>query len=162
MKIDVIRQRGMPILGSRLIRIGERLRSHTQDLMEAHGVPIPVHHYPLLTVLRENGALPISELAGSLSVSQPGVTRSVNQLSKQGFVRIEHGSKDKRIRLISITDSGTDLLDYAEEHFWPLIERRLVTLLGDQSEHFLSLLDRLEDQISDRQLFIEPEENQIE
>lgn len=159
MTIDVVRQRGMASLGSRLVRIGERLRGHTQDLMDAHEVPIPVHHYPLLTALRENGVLPISELAGSLGVSQPGVTRSVNQLTEQGFVRVEHGAKDKRVRLVSITDSGQHLVDYAEEHFWPLVERRLVSLLGDQSDHFLSLLDQLEDQISGRQLFIDAEEN---
>lgn len=158
MTIDVVRQWGIASLGSRLVRIGEQLRGHTQDLMDAHGVQIPVHHYPLLTALRENGVLPISELAGSLGVSQPGVTRSVNQLSQQGFVRVEHGAKDKRVRLVSITDSGKQLLDYAEENFWPLVERRLVGVLGDQSDHFLSLLDHLEDQISGRRLFIEAEE----
>lgn len=159
MTVDVVRQWGITSLGSRLVRIGERLRGHTQDLMDAHGVPIQVHHYPLLTALRENGVLPISELASSLGVSQPGVTRSVNQLSEQGFVRVEHGAKDKRVRLVSITDSGERLVDYAEENLWPPIERRLTSLLGDQSDHFLSLLNSLEDQISDRHLFVEAGEN---
>jgi DNA-binding MarR family transcriptional regulator len=157
MTVDVVRRWGIISLGSRLVRIGERLRAHTQDLMDAHDLPIQVHHFPLLTALRENGTLPITDLAANLGVSQPGVTRSVNRLSEQGFVRVEQGEKDKRVRLVSITDDGARLVDYAASNLWPQIERRLTNLLGGESGHLLSILDILEDGISERQLFIEPE-----
>ena len=160
MTIDVVRRWGITSLGSRLVRIGERLRAHTQDLMDAHDLPIQVHHYPLLTALRENGTLPITDLAANLGVSQPGVTRSVTQLSAQGFVRVEHANNDKRVRLVSITDGGAQLVNYAEANLWPLIEGSLTRLLGGQSDHLLSILNLLEDGISERQLFIEAEKTQ--
>jgi len=159
MTIDVVRKWGIASLGSRFVRIGERLRAHSQDLMEAHSVTIPVHHYPLLTAVRENNGLSVSDLATSLGVSQPGVTRSVNQLTDQGLVQVAAGQTDKRVRLVTITDAGRQVLTYAETHFWPLIERELRTVLGDEADQLLRLLNRLEDQIEERKFFVNAERN---
>ena len=67
-----------------------------------------------------NGPLLIGELADALGVSQPGVTRNVGLLSKQGVVTVRRGKKDQRTKvvdltaIISIVENGYEYLYRAE------------------------------------------------
>lgn len=142
---DIVRRKGYLTLGSRLRRIGERLQAETQQLMTEHEVPIQANQYPLLLALDENGSLSIGELAAALGVSQPGVTRSVGQLAKQGFVKVRRGSKDQRTRLVELTAPGRETVRHGRLQVWPQIEFCVQQMVDGQSGPLLEQLDRLEE-----------------
>ena len=52
----------------------------------------------------------IGELAESLGVTQPGVTRNAAQLEALGLVRTLRTKADRRVRTISLTKKGADLV----------------------------------------------------
>lgn len=148
MTVDVVQSKGYLALASRLIRIGEQMRGHTQAFMDRQGVSLQVHHYPLLASLKENGHLSIGELARNLRVAQPGVTRSVNQLTKQRYVQVEKSIDDQRVRIVELTPAGHHLLEHAIEDIWPVIENSLAAIMRDQAGDLLFQLDHLEEALS--------------
>ncbi|TIT70648.1 MAG: MarR family transcriptional regulator, partial [Mesorhizobium sp.] len=93
---DIMRSLGFLCLGSRLKRIGEQLQADTQRVLDRLEVRVPSSQYPLLAALDRLGPLPVGELAQSLGVAQPGVTRSVAQLAVLGLVETSPSSDDKR------------------------------------------------------------------
>ena len=111
MNDDIVRRKGYLALGSRLKRISEHLQAEVQSLMDQNDVPVQAFQYPLLTSLDENGPMDIGNLAKTLGVSQPGVTRNVSQLAQQGFVVLSKGKKDKRQRIVSLSDTGRNVVD---------------------------------------------------
>ncbi len=94
---DFVRRKGYLTLGTRLKRIGDRLQADVQQLIDAEGGTVQTGQYPLLAAIDELGHLTIGELADALGVSQPGITRSVGQLAKQGIVTVARGQEDQRI-----------------------------------------------------------------
>lgn len=149
---DIVREKGYLTLGSRFRRLGERLQSDVQQIMDVHGVPVQVGHYPLLASLDENGPLPVGDLAAALGVAQPGVTRSVAQLENLGVVAVRRGKSDQRTRIVALTSRGEEVVRVGRRDIWPSIERGLATIMADRQGPLLDLLDHLEDALKDRSL----------
>lgn len=154
MTVDVVRQKGYVALGSRLIRIGEALRAETQKLLNSEGLPIQSHHYPLLAALHENGPMSIGALAETLGVSQPGVTRTVSKLTGQGILAESRDERDRRVRLVELSDTGKAIVQEGIQHLWPHMERCLSDIMGDKRDDLLSLLDHLEDAVGHGSVFV--------
>ena len=150
---DIIREKGYLTLGTRLKRIGERLQADVQQLMDARDVPIQAGQYPLLAALEANGPLTVGELVDALGVSQPGITRSVGQLAKQGVVTVKRGAKDQRTKVVTLTDRGLTLVVAGKEDLWPQIDECLADICDGQPAPLLDQLDRLEDALRERSLF---------
>lgn len=68
--------------------------------------------YNILRILRgaRTKAVKISEIADRMITRDPDVTRLVDRLIKQGLVRRERDSEDRRVVLVEITAAGLALL----------------------------------------------------
>ena len=137
---DLIADLGHLTLGSRMRRIGERLQATTQGYLDRQGVGIQVSHLTVLYVLRQAQPQTIGEIAQTLGLSQPGVTRMVDRLSTEGWVTTSQSAEDRRQREVSLTDKAEALVDEAEVKFWPLIDASVAATCGGLSG---SLLDQL-------------------
>lgn len=144
---DIVRRWGYLTLGSRMRRIGDLLQGEVQQLLDERHIPVQTSHYTLLASLDANGPLLIGDLAETLGVSQPGITRSVAQLSKVGLVTVRQGKNDQRQRVVTLTARGQRLMDSGREDFWPKIENCLAAIMAGQSGPLLEQLDFLEDAI---------------
>jgi DNA-binding MarR family transcriptional regulator len=65
-----------------------------------HRVIYFVGRYPQMTV---------SDLLGILRITKQSLSRVLSQLVRQGFIRQQTGSRDRRQRLLELTDKGTEL-----------------------------------------------------
>lgn len=76
----------------------------THDISEAK--------YNVLRILRGAGGdgLPSLEIGTRMIQRLPDVTRIVDRLEADGFVRRARTTQDRRVVLVQITDKGTDLL----------------------------------------------------
>src|SRR6184192_3373429 len=119
---DILRSLGFLCLGSRLKRIGEQLQADTQRVLDRLDVRIQSSQYPLLAALDRLGPLPVGELAQSLGIAQPGVTRSVALLSELSLVEVSPSNDDQRRRIVSLSQAGRRLVDDAKREVWPRIE----------------------------------------
>lgn len=63
----------------------------------------------VLAVLEDLGQFSLLELADAALSPQPTVTHAVQRLEARGLVQRTHDQRDRRVRLVSITDSGSEL-----------------------------------------------------
>ncbi|SFP17017.1 DNA-binding transcriptional regulator, MarR family [Mesorhizobium sp. NFR06] len=145
---DVLRSLGFLCLGSRMKRIGELLQGDTQRVLDRLDVCIQSSQYPLLAALDRLGPLPVGELAQSLGVAQPGVTRSVALLAELGLVEVNPPNDDQRRRIVSLSRDGRRLVDEAKRDVWPSIEAAVAELCADLSGPLLGQLAAIEDRLA--------------
>jgi len=145
---DILRSLGFLCLGSRLKRIGEQLQGDTQRVLDGLDARIQSSQYPLLAALDRLGPLPVGELAQSLGIAQPGVTRSVALLSELKLVEVSPSRDDQRRRIVSLSQNGHRLVDEAKRAVWPRIENAVADLCADLSGPLLSQLSTIEDRLA--------------
>ena len=142
---DVVRQLGHLTLGTRLKRLGERLQSQTQRILDAHEVPIQAAQFPFLAAVDRLGPLTIGELAEAVGMTQPGATRALAQLAQEGFVEITSASDDQRRKRVTLTRQGKRLVEVGKRDVWPLIDAAVKDACRRLSGSLLEQLAGLED-----------------
>ncbi|WP_340151622.1 MarR family transcriptional regulator [uncultured Sneathiella sp.] len=150
---DFVRHKGYLTLGTRLKRIGDMLQADVQQLLDSESVAIQTGQYPLIAALDEFGPLTVGELAEALGVSQPGITRSVGQLVKQGVVTVERGEKDQRTKVVTLAPAGQAMVDRGKRDLWQVIDRSLADICGEDTTPLLDELDRLETALAYKSLY---------
>lgn len=149
---DVVRQLGHLTLGTRLKRLGERLQSQTQRILDAHEVPIQATQFPFLAAVDRLGPLTVGELAESVGMTQPGATRALAQLAEEGLVEVTNASDDQRRKRVTLTRQGKRLVEVGKRDVWPVIEMAVKEVCRKLSGSLLEQLAALEDGIGEQPL----------
>lgn len=99
----------------------------------------------------------LKELEKKLHLAQPVLLGTVNRLvQKQYLIRLS-SSKDKRIRIVKITEAGLEKVKKAHEIMWELDHSFFEVLLNEDRENFYNSLKTIEETI-----YKENEENRHE
>jgi DNA-binding MarR family transcriptional regulator len=154
---DVVKDLGYLALGTRLKRLGERLQAQTQALLENADVDLPASHFPVLAALEHLGAMNVGELTEAVGISQPGVTRLLDKLAAEGWVRSTQSAGDRRVRTIALTKSGRDLLSRSQRTAWPMIEAAVADACAGPAQPLLAALVGLEDALAAAPLSVRAE-----
>lgn len=139
---DVIAAMGPAFLGSRLKRIAERLQAGATAAIADAGLPLQPSHMAILAALRL-GPMTVGQLAETIGISQPGVTRSIGQMAKLGILA-DLAAPDQRTRLVTLTTKGCAAAELAATELWPKIGMAAEEVLGHGSANFLSQLGAIE------------------
>jgi DNA-binding MarR family transcriptional regulator len=85
------------------------------QLYEAEMAPggLKVTQLPILVALRSEGDLSVTRLAGALSLDRTTLTRNLRVLEQRGLIRAEEDDDDARVRMVSLTPEGADVLSGA-------------------------------------------------
>ncbi len=86
--------------------------------------------FTMLSVLVKRGQIRQSKFADILGMDGTTLTRNLQPLLKNEWIQIDR-EEDQRVRLISITKLGRDVLDQAVP-LWRQVQSRFVTGLGDE------------------------------
>lgn len=86
--------------------------------------------FAMLSVLAKRGRIRQSEFADILGMDGSTLTRNLQPLLKNEWIQIDR-EEDQRVRLISITKPGRQVLDQAVP-LWRQIQSRFVMGLGDE------------------------------
>ncbi len=154
MVTDIVGELGYLTLGSRLKRLGERLQAQTQVLLAAADIGLPASHCPLLAALDRLGPLSVGELAQAVGVSQPGVSRMLENLQSDGFVMSQRLKGDRRLRPIVLTKAGRQLIARSKELAWPRVEAAVADACAGASGPLLAQLSALEEALAAAPLHI--------
>ncbi len=148
MVADIVRELGHLTLGSRLKRLGERLQAQTQALLAEVEIGVPASHFPLLAALDRLGPLSVGELAQAVGISQPGISRMLENLQADGWVTSQRPKSDRRLRPIVLTKAGHRLVTRSKEATWPKIEAAVADACAGASGPLLAQLSALEDALT--------------
>ncbi|MFO1036520.1 MAG: MarR family transcriptional regulator [Geminicoccaceae bacterium] len=149
---DIVRDLGLLALGTRLKRLGERLQAETQGMLDGLEPKVPASQHPLLAAIDRFGSLSVGQLAETLGVTQPGITRAVGDLVEQGLVEVAAAPEDGRRRMLTLTAAGRVLVDAAKAQAWPGVERAVGDLCDGFGDELLQHLAVLEDRLAERPL----------
>jgi len=145
---DVIKELGYLTLGTRLKRLGERLQSQTQVLLEAAGTDVPASHFPILAALDRLGTLNVGDLTEAVGVSQPGVTRMLDKLQADGLVLSAQSAGDRRVRTIELSKAGRQLISRSKRVAWPVIEAAVADACTGGARSLLTAVAALEEALA--------------
>ncbi len=99
--------------------------------------------YSMLTNIARNPAITVSELAKLLAMDQTTVSRNLRILEKSGYIRLEPGAADQRIRRIQITNLGMSKIKEARP-LWEKAQLNVEQVLGRASiEGLLSTFKKI-------------------
>jgi DNA-binding MarR family transcriptional regulator len=140
----------MEVVG-RISRLAALLDRELDRVFSAHG--ISGGDFDVLASLRRAGApyrLTPGELSRSTMVTTGGTTKRLDRLEARGLIRREPDPRDRRGKLIALTDEGLALVDrVVGEHF--ANEARLLSALPDASRgRLVGLLRELLLSLDDR------------
>ncbi|MDW6020891.1 MarR family transcriptional regulator [Mesorhizobium sp. BAC0120] len=141
---DVVRELGFLCLGSRFKRIGERLQSDVQRILNEQQMPIQASQFPALAAVDRLGPITIGDLAEAIGITQPGATRIAAQLADAGLLQIQQARDDQRRRLVSLTGDGQRLVDASKRQLWPEIDKAVAAICGHLTGPLLEQLASIE------------------
>lgn len=107
---------------------------------------LPLHWYDVLVELVEapEQRLRMHELATKVVLSRSGLTRLVDRLEKEGFLRREPDPTDRRGAFAILTDKGREALRQS----WPVYARGIATyfarhLSDEETQSLVEIFSRL-------------------
>ena len=115
-------------------------RAISRDLTAA-GLPDLSVYDALWTLYKQ--PLRVNQLADEVVLSPTAMSRFVDRLERDGYVRREPDPEDRRALQVTITDDGRKLL----KRMWPIYERGIVTHfaahLGRSGNMLRAMLERM-------------------
>lgn len=117
------------LMGSRLKRLSEALYAGVDEVYREHRVELSSRCFPILFLLRDNGPLAITDLAGRLGQSHPAVSQMSRKLLAEGLVAEREDPADERRRLLALSRKGRALMDRMGP-VWKAVERAMDELAG--------------------------------
>ena len=75
----------------------------------------------MFSVIEREGPVTVGEIALSLGIAQPGVTRSLAQLEARGLVMALRSETDQRVKRVALTEQGRQVSDHAKREMWPVV-----------------------------------------
>ncbi|MGN1056852.1 MAG: MarR family winged helix-turn-helix transcriptional regulator [Comamonas sp.] len=105
---------------------------------EPYGVT-PVQYAALSSVLRQPG-MDQRKLARSIGFDTSTIGSVIDRLEARGLMLRNISPKDKRVRLLTVTESGRDLLESAEASVLRAQSRMLEPLTPEKRAQFMELI----------------------
>lgn len=133
-------------------QIGYRLRVANQIAMEVFNEvygerpgksKVTTSQFAVLSTLWAMPDLSHKELAHHTSMDMPTLNGVLKRLVARGLVKIDVAERDKRYRVINLTDTGTDMAQGLRARGHMVSDRILQPLAVEDQRHLLDLLSKL-------------------
>lgn len=99
-------------LDATTLMLGRQMAARHSQLSE--GMPLSSAQLLLMFLLEHGGPQRAGDLAAALGVKAPAMTATLDALEKDGYIRREHATGDRRVITITLTDSGAEVLGIAK------------------------------------------------
>ena len=120
--------------------IGEdgRMRSAIGDMKisASKGVKLTFNQYQVLTVINTLGSCSVNELAAKLRLAQSTTSQLVDRLVRGGFVNREASPEDRRRIAVTLSKTGTRMMERRRESLLHAYEG-ILSSLDDEDQQML-------------------------
>lgn len=113
--------------------------------------PTHIHYLDVITKLELDGAeVKVSDISDELGLPRPGVTKTIKDMERLGFVEKKSSETDGRIVYIRSTQAGRDLVcKYVDEYFTGLGES-LTDITDEDADTMIAIVEKLYEVMSKR------------
>lgn len=106
-------------------------------------------HFIAMTIIDDEGRLPVCEIARRLGVKKSQMTAVINQLVVQGMAMKQRDARDRRVTNVVLTDGGRAAINEFREIMRQDIKNRLSFLNDEELEGLAMALRKLK-QVAER------------
>ena len=89
------------------IALGKAMYRQADRFLSSYG--LTPSQFEILTVLSEEGEIPLNRLSERLCCACSNVTGIVDRLERDGLVKRERSREDRRVILLALTDKGQEV-----------------------------------------------------
>ena len=150
---DLVADAGHYMLGTRLKRLAERLQADAGEVVQRCGLDLQPPQVGVIAAVTREGPLNVGDIAATLGVSQPAVTRVVSALEAREILAVEPDPADGRSRIVRLTASGEAMAAKLRTHVWPRLASGVVDLLYGRADDLLGQLSRIETALAEKSLY---------
>lgn len=150
--MNLIRELGAFTFASRLMRLSERLKSEVSTVYHSCGMDFDDHWFLVGYMLSNKPSMTVNDMASQLGISQPRLTRLIEEMVTHGLVSLEMDPGDSGKKLVSLTDDGEETVTELRK-VWEAVGDATAELISDAHPEILEALTRIEDGLEDRSLF---------
>jgi DNA-binding MarR family transcriptional regulator len=123
-----------------LWRTYDRLRALEDALFGEWNLTAQQYNVLRLLQARHPEPIPTLQLSAKLISRAPDITRMLDKLEAQQWIRRERSLEDRRAVLVALTDQGLDLVSKLSEPVKRMHEAQLGHLTGDEMRSLVALL----------------------
>jgi DNA-binding MarR family transcriptional regulator len=133
-----------------LIRFGRNPRWH-EHVGTVAGVPLAPHLYLVLIRIAEYQPVRVSQLVDELGIHNSQVSRNVQELVDQGYVRRTTDPTDQRAAQLELTDEGRASVAAVWQAWRDTLADVTATWPTEERERFIELFERFAADLDRRQ-----------
>ncbi len=126
---------------TKLMRAAESVTGRTSRVMAAAGLTIS--QFGVLEALYHKGPLCQRDIAAKVLKSTGNITLVIDNLEKNGLVRRERDTEDRRFLTVHLTEKGTTLIIGVFADVESAITAEMASLTGDEQETLGTLCKKL-------------------
>ena len=154
---DFIRELSELAFASRLKRLRDSLISDVGNIYRSQKINFEPRWFPIFYLLKDYEQLTIGDITRHLGISQPAVSQLVEMMSARGLIIIHGDKKDTRKKLISLSGKAKELIPKLLP-IWDDIRFATRELFEKTGIDVLSALDKIEDELSSKNMYSRIEE----
>jgi MarR family 2-MHQ and catechol resistance regulon transcriptional repressor len=108
----------------------------------------------VLEVLLHKGPLPVNTIGQKVRLTSGSISVAVDRLEQRGLVERSSGQRDRRVRIVQLTESGRKLIECAFANHAQAMEAAAAGLSCEEKRQLIGLLRKL-GKTAERQASIE-------
>ena len=102
-----------------------------------------------------NGNVKISDISRVLNLPRPGVTRTVKEMEKKGYLKKYSSKEDGRIAYVAITPEGELLSDKYDKNYYNRLLLHLMDISEEEADCMINTIEKFYKIMSERRVDIE-------
>ena len=92
---------------------------------------------------RQSGSVKISDVSDAMNLPRPGITRTVKEMEKKGYLTKEASAEDGRVTYLTITDAGAALSDKFDQKYFETLSAALGDISEDDADCMIRTIETL-------------------
>ena len=97
----------------------------------------------------------ISDISDYLQLPRPGITRTVTEMVKKGYLTKKTSSEDGRITYISVTEAGEKLSEKYDKNYFGELVKYLDDISEEEADGMINTIEKLYQVMHERRIGLE-------
>ena len=135
--------------------LAKRTRELLPELPE--GVtPAYIQYMDVIHKLQEKKErVKVSDISDTLKLPRPGLTRTVKEMEKKGYLTKYASEEDGRITYVFITEKGEELSDKYDKNYYSRLLKYMDHISEEEADCMISTIEKFYKVMSERRVDIE-------
>ena len=115
-----------------------------------------IHYLDAIQILEKQEIhVKVSDISDTLKLPRPGVTRTVKEMEKKGYLTKYASEEDGRITYVFITEKGEELSDKYDKNYYSRLLKYMDHISEEEADCMISTIEKFYKVMSERRVDIE-------